>query len=167
MQINQLSENQVRQKFQQCCASTRWVSRMLADRPFRDAAHLYDLANKNWIGLIEADYLEAFAGHPKIGDIKSLRAKYASTADQAAKEQSGIESAGENILANLAEKNRQYESRFGFIFIVCATGKSAAEMLAALLARLGLDRKSELQNAAEQQRQIFQLRLQQLIQKGE
>ena len=139
---------------------------MLAERPFRDARHLYASADENWIGLDEADYLEAFDGHPKIGDSISSRAKYASTADQAAQEQSAVEHADACILARLAEQNRQYENRFGFIFIVCASGKSAREMLHALMTRLGLDRDTEIQNAAEQQRQIFQLRLQQLIQKS-
>ena len=162
MEINKLAEGQLQDKFLQCCTSMKWVRRMLDDCPFRDAGHLSVCADKNWLGLEESDYLEAFAGHPRIGDVASLREKFKSGENIAAKEQSGVVNADEVVLASLAADNRSYEDRFGFIFIVCATGKTAGQMLDLLTSRLKLEREAEIQNAAEQQRKIFQIRLQQL-----
>ena len=105
------------------------------------------------------DYLEAFSGHPKIGDIQSLQKKYSDSANLARSEQSGVESASPEILQKLSAANHAYEEKFGFIFIVCATGKSAPEMLAILQDRLEGERAAELKTACEQQRQIFHLRL--------
>jgi OHCU decarboxylase len=112
--------------------------------------------------LTEADWLEAFAAHPLIGDVDSLRAKYAATKTLAAGEQSGVASAGEATLAALAEVNRAYRDKFGFIFIVFATGKSAAEMLAILKSRIDNSREQEIRNAAVEQMKITRLRLQKL-----
>ena len=109
--------------------------------------------------MTEADYLQAFEGHPKIGDITSLKAKYANTKELASGEQSAVDEASDEVLERLAQGNDTYQEKFGFIFLVCATGKSAAEMLALLEMRLPNDRATELINAAEEQRKIFHIRL--------
>ena len=93
MQINKLTENQLRKRLLLCCRSTHWVNRMLADRPFKDTGHLHARADENWTGLEEADYLEAFAGHPKIGEIDVLRKKNQPERKMAAREQSGVNDA--------------------------------------------------------------------------
>jgi OHCU decarboxylase len=112
--------------------------------------------------LVEADWLEAFAAHPLIGDVDSLRKKYGATRDLAAGEQAGAAGAGAATLQELADLNRSYREMFGFIFIVFATGKSADEMLANLRSRLGNSRDEELRNAAAEQIKITRLRLEKL-----
>ena len=163
MKINMLATSELRQSLERCCSSDTWVELMLSSSPFEDEVTLLKRADQHWGNLEETDYLQAFSGHPKIGDLESLQKKYAATQDTAASEQSGMDSADEETIKMLALGNRAYESKFAFIFIVCATGKSAAEMLNILEARLVNDRESELANAAEQQRLIFQIRLKQLI----
>lgn len=132
---------------------------MLARRPFGSDAALLSAAREVWFALDEADWLEAFSHHPKIGDRKSLAARFPATHDLSAKEQSAVATAGARVLDALAEANEAYLARFGFIFIVCATGKSAAEILRLLRDRLENDRETELRNAAEEQAKITALRL--------
>lgn len=146
-----------------CCNCLRWIDQLVQARPFRDPQALRDAADRIWWSLDEPDYLEAFAAHPQIGDIDSLREKYADTRSLAAGEQSGVAAADEQTLQGLARGNADYLERFGFIFIVCASGKSAAEMLDLLETRLDNTRREEIANAAEEQRKIFQLRLENLI----
>lgn len=141
------------------CGSTRWVDRMMARRPFVYDAKLLFAARNEWFGLTEADWLEAFSHHPKIGDRASLAARFPATHELSAKEQAGVGAAHEDVLTALAEGNETYVERFGFIFIVCATGKSAGEMLALLQSRLGNERAVELRLAAEEQAKITALRL--------
>lgn len=167
--LNQLAPEAANAVFIQCCHCRVWAGKMVAGRPFADHAALSRAADENWQGLDERDYLQAFDGHPQIGDINSLRAKYANAGAQAQSkalsgaEQSAVGEAGEALLHTLKQGNQDYLDKFGFIFIVCATGKSAAEMLALLQARLPNDRATELNNAAEQQGQIFHLRLEKLL----
>ncbi|TXS95316.1 2-oxo-4-hydroxy-4-carboxy-5-ureidoimidazoline decarboxylase [Parahaliea maris] len=161
--LNAASPAEAAQQLRQCCTSERWIAELVAARPFADAQSLKDAADTVWRGLEEADYLQAFDGHPKIGDVDSLKAKYADTKQLAAGEQAAVASATEAVITELAQGNSDYEARFGFIFIVCATGKSAADMLALLKARLPNTRAEELANAAEEQRKIFQLRLDKLL----
>ena len=161
--LNNTNDRLARQHLLQCCTSDAWVNRMLESRPFSDARAIFDGANRHWKNLTEEDYLQAFEGHPKIGNVDSLRAKYANTKELAAGEQTQVTTASEHVLQQLAQGNTDYENKFGFIFIVCATGKSAQEMLELLLERVKNDRATELVNAAEEQRKIFQLRLQKLI----
>ena len=141
------------------CGASRWVDRMMARRPFGGDARLLRAARIEWFGLTEADWLEAFSHHPRIGDRSALEARFPQTHDLSAKEQSGIGIAGADTLTALAQANTDYFNRFGFIFIVCATGKTAAEMLALLLSRLQNDRATELRIAAEEQAKITALRL--------
>lgn len=141
------------------CGSTRWVDRMMARRPFGGDARLLRAARIEWFGLTEADWLEAFSHHPEIGDRASLAARCPATHDLSATEQAGVDGAHDDVLSALAEANAAYQDRFGFIFIVCATGKSAEEMLALLRARLSNNRAAELRIAAEEQARITALRL--------
>ena len=222
-QLNTVAEHEARQWLLQCCASETWVSRLLERRPFAGAAQLREAADRAWRGLTEKDYLQAFAGHPEIGDLNSLRARYAETSPDmaptfvaraskhrcgraqvrkdaegivdtmskrlegvrfatasdsaaaadgwrhmrasalAAGEQSGVEGASDELIEELQRGNRAYQEKFGFIFIVCATGKSAGEMLELLQQRLPNSREIELDNAAREQRKIFCVRLEKLL----
>lgn len=141
------------------CGSARWVDRMMARRPFGNDARLLRTARIEWFGLTETDWLEAFSHHPPIGDRASLAARFPATHQLSAKEQAGVGRADDAVLSALAEANAAYLDRFGFIFIVCATGKTAEEMLALLRARLPNNRATELRNAAEEQATITALRL--------
>jgi len=162
-ELNALSASAANKAFIQCCAAHNWVSAMVAARPFADLENLLFLADRIWNSLSEADFLEAFEAHPQIGNVDSLRAKYASTKTLAAGEQSSVAVASEQTLQDLAHYNRVYLEKFGFIFIVFATGKSAEQMLALLLGRLPNDRQTEIQHAAEEQRKITTLRLRKLL----
>jgi len=136
---------------------------MLRSIPYCDAAELKAAADKNWENMGEADYLQAFDGHPKIGNVSSLKEKYASTKALASGEQSSVNSASDEVISRLALGNKNYEEKFGFIFIVCASGKSAKEMLDLLETRLPNDRPTELVNAREEQRKIFQIRIEKIL----
>ena len=135
---------------------------MMARRPFSDRRAIVEAATQIWWTLTRSDWLEAFSAHPKIGDPDSLRAKFQDTATWAAHEQAGVATAHEETLEELARCNRRYEERFGYIFIVCASGKSANEMLDILRGRMANDPSSELRNAAAEQLKITQLRLEKL-----
>ncbi|MFK8048964.1 MAG: 2-oxo-4-hydroxy-4-carboxy-5-ureidoimidazoline decarboxylase [Halioglobus sp.] len=161
--VNGMDEHSASHCFRQCCTSQAWIARMVASRPFSSAGAMTTAANEHWLDLEEEDYLEAFDGHPKIGDVNSLKARYANTKELAAGEQSLVNVASDETIEALSERNRAYEEKFGFIFIVCATGKSAEEMLALLEERLPNSRQQELVNAAEEQRKIFQIRLEKLL----
>jgi 2-oxo-4-hydroxy-4-carboxy-5-ureidoimidazoline decarboxylase len=160
--LNSLPPELARLDLQRCNGSSAWVERMLANRPFHTMEDLLTTAEREWAALGEADWLEAFSHHPKIGDVDSLRKKFASTAQWAAGEQSSVQQADEETIRELAAGNAAYEQKFGFIFIICATGKSAKEMLAALQQRLPNERGAELRNAAGEQAKITALRLKKL-----
>ena len=142
-----------------CCGADAWVRRMLARRPFGDRETLLQAARDEWFALAPADWLEAFRHHPRIGDREALRQRFAATRHLSAAEQAGVGAAPEEILEALARRNREYERRFGYIFIVCATGRSAAGMLALLEARLDNDPGTELGVAAAEQARITEIRL--------
>ena len=160
--FNALCDADARAALLSCCGSRRWADAMLARRPFASMADLLAAADAVWAGLDRADWLEAFAAHPRIGDLGGLRKKFAATAHWSAGEQAGVAGAGEDVLRELAEGNRRYEERFGHIFIVCATGKTAAEMLRLLRARLPNEPAAELAVAAAEQAKITRLRLEKL-----
>jgi 2-oxo-4-hydroxy-4-carboxy-5-ureidoimidazoline decarboxylase len=141
-----------------CCGSKRWAAAMTALRPLASVAALSEAADRVWATMQEADWLEAFACHPRIGERKAASAT-AQSAEWSSQEQALASAAGDRVLDELAEGNELYEQRFGFTYIVCATGKSAEEMLAILNRRLASNREAELREAAEQQRQIMQIRL--------
>ena len=158
-ELNEGTADQARAVLSRACGSSRWVERMMARRPFANEARLLFAARNEWFGLTEMDWLEAFAHHPQIGDRSALEARFPTSHDLSAKEQSGIGIAGADVLIALEQANKDYFDRFGFIFIVCATGKTAEEMLALLLSRLSNDRATELRVAAEEQAKITALRL--------
>lgn len=164
-ELNKLPKDAARAEFLRCCHSTRWAEQMLQRRPFRTFDHLLDAAGEVWAELGRTDWLEAFEGHPKIGDMDSLRARFGNTRDWSSGEQSGVDDADEQILRELAEGNRTYEKRFGHIFIVCATGKTAAQMLEILLSRMNNNPNDELKIAANEQSKITRIRLEKLCQK--
>jgi 2-oxo-4-hydroxy-4-carboxy-5-ureidoimidazoline decarboxylase len=138
---------------QACCASAAWVARMMARRPFGDLPRLLAAAREEWFALTPEQWKDAFAHHPRIGDRSALRKKFSG------REQAGVREAGDGVIEALAAANQEYERRFGYIFIVCASGKSADEMLALLRERLGHDADEELAIAAEEHAKITELRL--------
>ena len=165
-ELNALPDEAAGFALARCCGAQAWVAGMRAARPFRDRAGLLEAADRVAGGLARADSLEAFAHHPRIGDRDSLAKRFAATAAWAGDEQDRVAGATAATLDALAEGNRAYEERFGYIFIVCATGKSAEEMLAMLLARLGNEPEAELANAAREQRAITRLRLEKLLEEA-
>lgn len=162
-ELNKLSESAANEVFTQSCAAQNWVQQMVAARPFADIEALLNVSDRFWLGLSETDFLEAFEAHPQIGNVDSLRAKYAGSKTLAVGEQSSVAMASEKTLQDLAQGNRDYLEKFGFIFIVFATGKSAEQMLSLLQTRLPNDRPTEIKNAAEEQRKITALRLRKLL----
>lgn len=140
-----------------CCASRRWAEAMVAERPIVSASALREAANRIWSAMGETDWLEAFAAHPRIGERKAAGSKQSAAWSE--QEQAGTAHAGDDTMHQMAEFNTRYEQQFGFTFIICASSKSADDMLTALKRRLSNDRNTELREAAEQQRQIMQLRL--------
>jgi 2-oxo-4-hydroxy-4-carboxy-5-ureidoimidazoline decarboxylase len=135
---------------------------MLALRPFGATDVLLATARREWFALTPEDWKEAFTHHPKIGDREALRARFPDTHQLSEREQAGMAAASDQIIEALAQGNAAYERRFGYIFIVCAAGKSAGEMLDLLTARLQNDPVIEVRIAAEEQAKITGLRLKQL-----
>jgi len=132
-------------------------------RPFGNTQHLLGEADRLWSSLNAQDWLEAFRAHPKIGEQKKAARQSEQTQAWSAQEQSGVQEAAISTKAALAQGNRQYERQFGFIFIICATGKTAAEMLSILNRRLQNSPETELEVAADEQRKITRLRLEKLL----
>lgn len=162
-QLNNLSAADATAAFTQCCSSSFWVQRMVATRPFESMDQLLETCDRIWEKCKLDDVMEAFAQHPRIGDVDSLAAKYAGTKAWAQGEQGGVDGAERAILERLAEANKEYEAIFGHIFIVCATGKSAKDMLEILEDRLHNEPGDELLIAAEEQNKITHLRLKKLL----
>jgi 2-oxo-4-hydroxy-4-carboxy-5-ureidoimidazoline decarboxylase len=156
MNIDALTPEEARARLLSCCGSRRWAETMSALRPFGSPAALREQAARVWDELSPEDWREAFAAHPKIGDRRAAAAENS--------EQAGIRASSDAAIEELARLNAQYQSRFGYIFIVCATGKSGPEMLEILRARLCNDPESELREAARQQLAITQRRLEKLEQ---
>jgi 2-oxo-4-hydroxy-4-carboxy-5-ureidoimidazoline decarboxylase len=158
-QLDQATPDEARQLLRTCCGSRRWVERMINRRPFRNRERLLSAARNEWATLATADWLEAFSHHPMIGDRAALAARFPDTAHLSETEQAGVAGAGEDVLSALADENVAYKNRFGHIFIVCASGQTAAQMLANLRARLTNDPGTELSIAVEEQAKITALRL--------
>lgn len=161
--LNSLPANEAESEFGKCCGSTNWARRMVAERPFTNSNELVTLADRIWWSLEPDDWLEAFASHPKIGENMAARACLAEAQSWAAQEQAGGQNATAETGRSLAELNLEYEDKFGYIYIVCATGKSSEEMLAILRERLPNDAETELRIAAREQARITKLRLGKLI----
>ena len=146
-----------------CCGSNSWARQMAALRPIEDGDSLLAASDKIWRSLAEDHWMEAFAHHPRIGHSVAPSTAPARSAQWSGEEQQKVGAAGDDVIAALAEGNRAYEKRFGRIFIVCAAGKSAQAILDILQRRLRNDEQTELQESAEQQRQITSLRLKKWI----
>ncbi len=152
---NGLGAGEAMEEILPCCGSKAWAKGMAARRPIADQAALLATCDQVWKSLPECDWLEAFCSHPRIGESPFRGSAPAWSGE----EQKGVAIAKEDVQTALAEGNRAYEERFHRIFIICATGKSAPEILDILRMRLQNDDATELQEAAEQQRQIAHLRL--------
>ena len=147
----------------ECCGSSRWVSAIAARRPFGSREAVLSAADEIWKSLDRSDWREAFSHHPRIGERSTAMSAGERASDWATAEQSGVDRAPSDIREMLAEVNREYEKRFGYIYIVCATGKTAEEMLAIARDRLRNDAETELKVAVEEQRKITRLRLEKLL----
>jgi 2-oxo-4-hydroxy-4-carboxy-5-ureidoimidazoline decarboxylase len=156
---NDLSPTEAAEEILPCCGSTTWANQMASHRPLFDERALLVASDEIWKKLKPSDWMEAFRSHPRIGESKPEIHDSAKAAAWSGEEQKKVGSAAEETKQALAEGNRAYEQRFHRIFIVCATGKSPAEILEILQRRLRDDESTELLEAAEQQRQITQLRL--------
>jgi OHCU decarboxylase len=161
--LNTLTHGEAEAEFLQCCGSTAWACGMSARRPFGGADDLFRAAEEAWGGLDDEDWLEAFSRHPQIGGGEAATEQTAIEKEWSAREQSGVGAADATTRRELGELNRAYAEKFGYVFIVCATGRSAAEMLTTLRARLQNDPASEIGNAAAEQRRITKIRLEKLL----
>ena|ERR1051326_76056 len=161
--LNSLSAHAAANELRQCCGSRRWARQMTDARPFENLADLIKQANEIWWSLDRDDWLEAFRSHPRIGEKKSAETVSAQAREWSSNEQAGVNTASTETTDALATLNRTYEQRFGYIFIICATGKSSGEMLAALRERLQHDEAGELPVAAAEQSKITELRLKKLL----
>lgn len=162
-EINILPQDELKEQLFNCCGSMAWVNKMLPFFPMDDLVELLEDAEEQWYQCTVADWKEAFTHHPKIGDVESLTKKFAATAQWAAGEQIAVGTASQQVIQNLAAANEAYEKKFGFLFIVCATGKTAEEMLAILQQRLSGTPEDEIKTAMDEQNKITLLRLQKLI----
>ena len=165
--LNSLSPPEALSEFLKCCGSRNWARRMTDQRPFVDLAGLLSEADDIWLSLTGQDWMEAFRSHPKIGEQKAAETQSAEARAWSEQEQAGTRDSAQEIMQALAAGNREYEDRFGYIFIVCAAGKTADEMLAMLRKRLSNDADKELRLAAEEQRKITEIRLRKLVAIGE
>ncbi|MCO4769902.1 MAG: allantoicase [Deltaproteobacteria bacterium] len=161
--LNGLDEAAAHSALMLCCGSEEWATRMTAARPFADDVSLMLAADEVWWNLPESEWLAAFAHHPRIGeDPERLRRRFGSTAEWAGGEQAGVAGAAEQTLSSLVQGNHDYEARYGHVFLICATGLSAHQMLSALQRRLPNDPARERLVAAGEQAKITRLRLHKL-----
>lgn len=162
--LNALPPDEALKEFLQCCGSVKWAKGMVQLRQYASSIDgLARLSNSFWWVLEPGDWLEAFRSHPKIGDKKTAAEVSSQSKLWSGQEQAGVQAAHQETLDSLAQLNREYEQKFGFIFIVCATGKSAAEMLELLRERLNNEPDAELRIAAAEQAKITEIRLKKLV----
>lgn len=161
--LNELASEEARKELLKCCGATRWAETVERERPYASLEQLFAKANDVWWSLDETDWLEAFRGHPKIGERKAVNAVSAQSQQWSAQEQQSVRNAAQEAIEKLALLNLDYEKKFGFIFIVCATGKSTDEILALLEQRLPNGASVELPIAAAEQAKITELRLRKLL----
>jgi 2-oxo-4-hydroxy-4-carboxy-5-ureidoimidazoline decarboxylase len=161
--LNAASREEAFTELLACCGSIKWAQRMVESRPFANAAALFEASEQNWWELRPGDWLEAFASHPKIGERQAAQNRSGHSSEWSAQEQAGMRDAAGETVSALAEANRAYQDRFGYIFIVCATGKQAEEMLALCRERLANDPETEFCTAAREQQKITEIRLKKLI----
>ncbi|MBD0327679.1 MAG: 2-oxo-4-hydroxy-4-carboxy-5-ureidoimidazoline decarboxylase [Pyrinomonadaceae bacterium] len=162
-EFNALAREDAQSELMKCCGSGNWAQAVVEARPFSDMDELLATADRIWWSLHPSDWLEAFSHHPQIGEKRSERAQAAEASRWSEEEQSGTRGAEAETMSALANANRAYLQKFGYIFIVCATGKSSDEMLSLCEERLPNDAQTELRIAAEEQRRITHLRLRKLL----
>jgi 2-oxo-4-hydroxy-4-carboxy-5-ureidoimidazoline decarboxylase len=153
--LNSAERSAAREQFARCCGSNAWADAMILRSPFKDLQDMICSSDDIWWSLQEADWLEAFSKHPKIGEKLS--------SGWSADEQRGMNLANRETATQIVRLNQAYEDKFGWIFIVCASGKTADEMRALLEQRMNNDRNTEMRIAAAEQAKITQLRLRKLI----
>lgn len=159
-EFNSLSKEDAKVQLAACCGADNWQQEMLKGIPYANEELLLKHSQYAWFNLCnEPDWQEAFTHHPKIGDVKSLIEKFETTKHLAGREQESVNNASSETIEKLATANTDYETKFGFIFIVCATGKSAEEMLRLLEDRLTNSKQEELNIAMGEQAKITFLRL--------
>lgn len=161
--LNSLAADEATKELLQCCGSKRWAAEMVNARPYASLETLLAKSNEIWSSLDRSDWLEAFRSHPKIGERKAADKVSAQSQQWSGQEQSGVANASDDTVSTLAALNHDYEQKFGYIFIICATGKSSSEMLTALRERLQHDAEAELPIAAAEQSKITELRLKKLL----
>jgi OHCU decarboxylase len=154
--LNRMSSTEAIAALQRWCGSGQWATAMAALRPFEDVAALLRQGERVWWSLADTDWLEAFAAHPRIGETKPVSA-------WSSGEQQGVAGAPTDVKSELARANTAYAAKLGFRYIVCATGRSAEDMLADILARTDGARATELRTAAEEQAKITRLRIRKLM----
>jgi OHCU decarboxylase len=162
-QLNELPAADAQAEFLKCCGATAWATAMVSGRPFATAEELFAKANEVSALLTNEDWFEAFRAHPKIGEKKASTVQTQQEKTWSSQEQSAMRAASKDTVALLAKGNHEYEKRFGFIFIVCASGKSPDEMLSILYDRLENNSDTELTVAAQEQKKITRLRLEKLL----
>lgn len=162
-ELNKLSTQEAEAELGRCCGSAAWVGQMVGRRPFESEEKLIEAGKNVWFACSRNDWLEAFSHHPKIGDVDGQEKKFATTNEWAGEEQGSVTSARQETLEKLARLNKTYKARFGYIFIVCATGKSAEEMLEIIELRLKNNPYDEIKIAASEQNRITKLRLKKLL----
>ncbi len=161
--LNGLRQEQARKSFLDCCGSSRWAEKMSNFRPFLNVEQLLQTAEKVWASLDQNDWLEAFGRHPSVGGKKAPQKQSGTARKWSSREQSRVQSASERVRAQLAEANQAYDAKFNSVFLICASGKTAEEILENLRARLLNDADTERQIAAEEQRKITRIRLEKLL----
>jgi 2-oxo-4-hydroxy-4-carboxy-5-ureidoimidazoline decarboxylase len=161
--LGETSDDELRVRLHSCCAADAWVQRMLADRPYESEASLLTASDEATAALDEHGLAQALAGHPRIGERAPDHGGDARSATWSRGEQAGVTDAGADLLGRLAAANAAYEDRFGHVYLVCASGRSAAELLAVCQARLENDPETERAVVLEELAKINQLRLLKLL----
>jgi 2-oxo-4-hydroxy-4-carboxy-5-ureidoimidazoline decarboxylase len=162
-ELDAMPEARAAELLASCCGSSTWVTAMLTRRPFGSRDVVLSAADNVWLALDPADWLEAFSQHPRIGERTGAKPQPGSGESWSAGEQARMRDASDAVRADLAEANHRYEERFGYVYIVCATGRTAEEMLEMARARLGNDPGTELAIAAKEQQMIMRIRLEKLL----
>ena len=161
--LNSMPHDEAVKALLQCCGSKRWAENVANARPYASPEILIASANNVWQSLNPDDWLEAFRSHPKIGEKKAAAQVSDQSRQWSGQEQAGVAQASRETVDALAALNWAYEQKFGYIFIICATGKTSDEMLAALRKRIENDAATELPIAAAEQSKITELRLKKLV----
>ena len=160
--LNNMDQRELKELLYQCCGSRGWSKMMLTHFPTEDLVELIENAEEAWNECSEEEWKEAFSQHHRIGDLETLKARFEGNA--AGEEQASVKSASRETLEELARANEEYEKKFGYIFIVCASGKSPEELLELMKSRMNNPPAIEMRIAADEQMKITRLRLEKMLQ---